>query len=228
MKCVACGNENDSRNSFCVFCGQKLLQEPQKVKVTETEPDNIAEVESKEIELGNEIKLESKQIELGVKEEVESTEINLGNIEEKVEVEAKNESEEHPDEEITTENHEMAVVDQGSCEIEVQNNQVDGIILIATVFTKQHKKLLQELSIPVVIVGQYLKGYSCIYNDDYNAAKDITKELIKDNRKNPGYIGVNLDDESAGSGRYNGYIDAIKEYGIDINKNNMKIYENIY
>lgn len=125
MKCVACGNENDSRNSFCVFCGQKLLQEPQKVKVTETEPDNIAEVESKEIELGNEIKLESKQIELGVKEEVESTEINLGNIEEKVEVEAKNESEEHPDEEITTENHEMAVVDQGSCEIEVQNNQVD-------------------------------------------------------------------------------------------------------
>ena len=105
----------------------------------------------------------------------------------------------------------------------LQNNQVDGIILIATVFTKQHKKLLQELSIPVVIVGQYLKGYSCIYNDDYNAAKDITKELIKDNRKNPGYIGVNLDDESAGSGRYNGYIDAIKEYGIDINKNNMKI-----
>ena len=95
----------------------------------------------------------------------------------------------------------------------LQNNQVDGIILIATVFTKQHKKLLQELSIPVVIVGQYLKGYSCIYNDDYNAAKDITKELIKDNRKNPGYIGVNLDDESAGSGRYNGYIDAIKEYG---------------
>lgn len=125
MKCVACGNENDSRNSFCVFCGQKLLQEPQKVKVTETEPDNIAEVESKEIELGNEIKLESKQVELGVKEEVESTEINLGNIEEEVEVEAKNESEEHPDEEITTENHEMAVVDQGSCEIEVQNNQVD-------------------------------------------------------------------------------------------------------
>ena len=42
----------------------------------------------------------------------------------------------------------------------LQNNQVDGIILIATVFTKQHKKLLQELSIPVVIVGQYLKRYN--------------------------------------------------------------------
>lgn len=104
-----------------------------------------------------------------------------------------------------------------------QNNQVDGIILIGTIFTNQHKKLLKQLKVPVVIVGQYLKGYSCIYNDDYNAAKDITKELMKNNRKKPGYIGVNLDDESAGKGRYKGYIDGLKECGIEADEKNMKI-----
>lgn len=104
-----------------------------------------------------------------------------------------------------------------------QNNQVDGIILIATVFTKQHKKILKELKVPVVIIGQYLKGYSCIYNDDYNAAKDITKELIRNNRKKTGYIGVNLDDESAGKGRYQGYIDGLRECGIETNEKTIKI-----
>lgn len=104
-----------------------------------------------------------------------------------------------------------------------QNNQVDGIILIATIFTKQHKKILTELKVPVVIVGQYLKGYSCIYNDDYNAAKDITQELMKNNRKNPAYIGVNLNDKSAGKGRYNGYIDGLKELDIEVCPKNIKI-----
>ena len=104
-----------------------------------------------------------------------------------------------------------------------QNNQVDGIILIATVFTNQHKKLLKKLNIPVVILGQYLKGYSCIYNDDYNAAKDITKVLIAKSRKRTGYIGVNPNDEAAGKARYQGFIDALKENGFEANESLMKI-----
>ena len=104
-----------------------------------------------------------------------------------------------------------------------QNNQVDGIILIATVFTNQHKKLLKKLNIPVVILGQYLKGYSCIYNDDYNAAKDITKVLIAKSRKKTGYIGVNPNDEAAGKARYQGFIDALKENGLEADEDLMKI-----
>ena len=104
-----------------------------------------------------------------------------------------------------------------------QNNQVDGIILIATVFTNQHKKLLKKLNIPVVILGQYLKGYSCIYNDDYNAAKDITKVLIGKGRKKTGYIGVNPNDEATGKARYQGYIDALKENGLEADEDLMKI-----
>lgn len=65
MKCVACGNENDSKNSFCVFCGQKLLQEPQKVNVTDTEPDHIAKVENKEVEQGSyEVEVQNNQVDV--------------------------------------------------------------------------------------------------------------------------------------------------------------------
>ena len=34
------------------------------------------------------------------------------------------------------------------------NNRVDGVIFIATVFTKEHRKILKNMTIPVVIVGQ--------------------------------------------------------------------------
>ena len=136
MKCVACGNENDSNNIFCVFCGKKLLQESQAVKVAERElASKEAELESKEIHLSKEAELESKEIHLGKEAEPESKEIHLGKeaeleskeiyLSKEAEIEAKNESEEHPYEETATGNHEMAVIDQGSCDIEVQNNQVE-------------------------------------------------------------------------------------------------------
>ena len=42
------------------------------------------------------------------------------------------------------------------------NNRVDGIILIATVFTGEHERILSEMQIPVVIVGQKLTGFTCL------------------------------------------------------------------
>ena len=43
------------------------------------------------------------------------------------------------------------------------NHRVDGVILLATVITKEHRKLLREMKVPVVLVGQSLSGVSCIY-----------------------------------------------------------------
>ena len=56
----------------------------------------------------------------------------------------------------------------------LQNNQVDGIILIGTVFTKDHVPVLKEIDVPVVILAQRLEGFACVYFDDYQAAKDLT------------------------------------------------------
>src|SRR5699024_7834856 len=96
-----------------------------------------------------------------------------------------------------------------------RDNQVDGIIFIATVFTKKHIKLLKECKVPVVILGQRLSGYSCVYQDDYNASFDITSKMIEKGKK-IGYIGVIEKDEAAGKNRKKGFIDALKHSGIEI------------
>lgn len=92
--------------------------------------------------------------------------------------------------------------------------QVDGVIFIATVFTKEHKKALKNLKIPVIIVGQRLSGYCCIYHDDYHATYDMTNLFLEKGRRNLGYIGVFDLDEAVGLERRRGFFDAVKEAGL--------------
>lgn len=94
-------------------------------------------------------------------------------------------------------------------------NQVDGIILIGTVFTPSHKKLLKKLSVPVVILGQSIGGYSCVYHDDYHAAYEITGILLEKG-KFPAYIGVTQRDEAAGKQRKEGFLAAASDRGIKV------------
>lgn len=93
--------------------------------------------------------------------------------------------------------------------------QVDGVILVATVFTSGHKKALKDLTVPVVIVGQTLAGYHCVYHDDYHAFYDITRLLLEKGRRRLGYVGVFHQDRAAGLERYQGYIDAVKDQGLE-------------
>lgn len=81
-----------------------------------------------------------------------------------------------------------------------KDNQVDGILFIATMFTAKHRKLLKECKVPVVILGQRLEGYSCVYQDDYHAALKMTQALHENGDK-IGYIGVTDKDEAAGLNR---------------------------
>lgn len=94
-----------------------------------------------------------------------------------------------------------------------KENQVDGIILLGTIFTKEHKQALKNLMVPIVILSQQLEEYSCVYFDDYHAAKDITKLLIR-NASKIGYIGVTTRDIAVGKERYHGFLDGVKESGM--------------
>ena len=42
-----------------------------------------------------------------------------------------------------------------------KDNQVDGVIFIATILTQKHKKMLKEYKVPIVLLGQLLEGYPC-------------------------------------------------------------------
>lgn len=91
-----------------------------------------------------------------------------------------------------------------------KENYVDGILFVATILTGRHKKLLGECKVPVVILGQRLKGYSCVYQDDFRAAKELAKLLLTDSKK-PCFIGVTEKDEAVGKNRRAGYEAAILE-----------------
>lgn len=92
-----------------------------------------------------------------------------------------------------------------------KNNQVDGIIFIATIMTTAHKQAMRELAVPIVIVGQEMGEYCSIYHDDYHAAKQMTEVLIDSGCYTLAHIGVTKKDVATGLSRQNGFVDAIKE-----------------
>ena len=77
--------------------------------------------------------------------------------------------------------------------------QVDGVILLGTVFQAEHKKILRNLSVPVVIVGQQVPGYNCVFHDDYHAFYDLTRLFFERGRKKLGYIGAIRQDVAVGT-----------------------------
>lgn len=101
------------------------------------------------------------------------------------------------------------------------SKQVDGVIFIATMFTEDHRKMLDEMEVPVVLLGQYLNGFACVCHDDYTSAKDITRLFIRQGKKAIAFIGVDDRDIAAGQQRRLGYEDALKEAGYAVNKELM-------
>lgn len=92
--------------------------------------------------------------------------------------------------------------------------RVDGVIHIATVVTNEHIDVLKALNAPVVILGQHIKDFSCVYHDDYRATFDVARIVLR-TAQHPGYIGVRDDDIAAGAMRHRGFIDACHAAGID-------------
>lgn len=80
----------------------------------------------------------------------------------------------------------------------LRHDTVDGIILIATMFTPEHHAVLQSLHVPVVIVGQQYPGFSCVFHDDFGAAQAATAHMLQKGRRKPGYLGVTLLDKAVG------------------------------
>ena len=96
---------------------------------------------------------------------------------------------------------------------------VDGIVLSATFITDDHKKILKNLDIPIVIYGQEYSDGISIVNDDYNAGIDVGEYIGSRKHKNIGFITVDENDVAVGVRRRDGVLDGLKNYGIE----NVKI-----
>ena len=92
---------------------------------------------------------------------------------------------------------------------------MDGIILIATVLDQEHRRALDALRVPVVILGQDMEGCSSVFNDDYRSMLQLCRKVLP-NSAHPAYIGVTQEDVSAGQERRRGFLDACAELGLDV------------
>lgn len=110
-----------------------------------------------------------------------------------------------------------------------ENYPVDGIILVGTMITGEHRKFLKNAKVPVVVVGQYTKYANCIYHDDYGAGKAMGKLAASLNRASDGghiaYIGVTRDDKAAGAAREDGFRAGLKSEGIDLDDDYVRLSE---
>lgn len=106
-----------------------------------------------------------------------------------------------------------------------RQNRVDGVIFLATIFTDVHRSLMNKMHIPVIIVGQQYKGFSCVCHDDYGAAYALTELMLKKGAVSPAYIGVTDEDKAAGEARHNGFLKALSDSGIKLDKQRSAVAE---
>lgn len=104
-----------------------------------------------------------------------------------------------------------------------KNKNVDGVIFVATIVTKKHLDIIKDMKIPIVIVGQNVDGYPCVYHSDYEASYDMTKYLIEKGHRKVSYIGVTKNDISAGLNRELGYRDSLIDNKLKVDENIIKI-----
>ena len=95
------------------------------------------------------------------------------------------------------------------------DQRVDGVIFIGTVFTAGHITMLEKSRVPVVVVGQQLAGVSCVYHDDYHAFYDMTRLLTEKGCRRLGYIGALPQDRAVGQERSRAYCDAVRDAGLE-------------
>ncbi len=103
------------------------------------------------------------------------------------------------------------------------DQRVDGVILIGTVFTAKHIAALKKSRVPIVVAGQQLAGASCVYHDDYHAFYDMTRLLIDKGCRTLGFIGALPQDKAVGQERTRAYCDALRDAGLEEQARHMAV-----
>lgn len=98
-----------------------------------------------------------------------------------------------------------------------QNHPVDGIVLVATMITDEHRAALASCRVPIVLIGQNVEGAACVYHDDYEAAYELGHALAGRVDGKIAYIGVTEEDRAAGYDRRRGFEAGLLAAGVALN-----------
>lgn len=78
---------------------------------------------------------------------------------------------------------------------------VEGIIVLATQITPEHKNFVKKSKVPVLFVGQICSNGYSIINDENRAGKKMGTRILKAHPKKVLYIGVDESDTTVGKNR---------------------------
>lgn len=98
-----------------------------------------------------------------------------------------------------------------------QNHPVDGIVLVATMITDEHRAAFASCRVPIVLIGQNVEGVACVYHDDYEAAYELGHALAGRVDGKIAYIGVTVEDRAAGYDRRRGFEAGLLAAGVVLN-----------
>lgn len=96
----------------------------------------------------------------------------------------------------------------------MQSYHMAGVIVMAADDSCVSNGTFQSCRIPLVITGQNFKDFNCVYHDDFNAAKDLTKLLLARGRTRIGCISGPKTDPAVGVNRIEGVKMALWEAGL--------------
>ena len=95
----------------------------------------------------------------------------------------------------------------------MQAYHLAGAIVMAANDADVRNGTYKNCDIPLVVTGQHFKDCNCVYHDDFNAAKDLTKLLLKKGRTRIGCVSAPKTDPAVGVGRIEGVKAALWEAG---------------
>ena len=98
-----------------------------------------------------------------------------------------------------------------------QNHPVDGIVLVATMITDEHRAAIASCCVPIVLIGQNVEGAACVYHDDYEAAYELGHALAGRVDGKIAYIGVTEEDRAAGYDHRRGFEAGLLAAGVVLN-----------
>lgn len=94
------------------------------------------------------------------------------------------------------------------------NMNADGIMVLASGITEQHRAAVEKANIPVLFLGQrYMQGNSVI-NDDYHAGLELGRYLGAKGACRVAGLWVSEKDIAVGKERKRGVVDGLGEFGV--------------
>ncbi|MGH4052506.1 MAG: LacI family DNA-binding transcriptional regulator [Clostridium sp.] len=102
----------------------------------------------------------------------------------------------------------------------LKEKMIDGVIYMSNSIEQNVIGLIKELEMPVVLVETTDAEdiFPSVTINNVKAAADAVKYLINKGNKNIAYVGTSLEKVNALSKRYTGYLSALDEMGIELNK----------